>query len=127
MSERISTMQLISLFFIGLSAGLLSGMFGVGGGIIIVPALVFFFGMSQQSANATSLTALLLPVGLLGVIKYYRSGHISVEHIGFGLTIALGLFAGAFFGALVATEMPSELLKRFFAVFLLFVAIRLWF
>jgi uncharacterized membrane protein YfcA len=120
-------MQLISLFFIGLCAGLLSGMFGVGGGIIIVPALVFFFGMSQQSANATSLIALLLPVGLLGVIEYYRSGNISVEHIGFGLTIALGLFAGAFFGALIATGMPSELLKRFFAVFLVFVAIRLWF
>lgn len=120
-------MQLIMLFITGLAAGLLSGMFGVGGGVIIVPALVFFFGMSQQSANGTSLIALLLPVGLLGVMEYYRSGNISSENIWFGLTIALGLFAGAFFGAQLAIEISSELLRKLFAVFLVFVAIRLWF
>ncbi|NTU54193.1 MAG: sulfite exporter TauE/SafE family protein [Chlorobiaceae bacterium] len=120
-------MQLISLFIIGVAAGLLSGMFGVGGGIIIVPALVLFFGMSQQTANATSLIALLLPVGILGVLEYYRSGKISADNIWFGLTIALGLTAGAFFGARLAIDTSSELLRRFFAIFLVFVAIRLWF
>ncbi|RXK88655.1 sulfite exporter TauE/SafE family protein [Chlorobaculum sp. 24CR] len=120
-------MQYLILFVTGLAAGLLSGMFGVGGGVIIVPALVFFFGMTQQTASATSLIALLLPVGLLGVYEYYRSGNISVEHVWFGLTVALGLFAGAFFGALIAIELSSDLLRRMFAVFLVLVAIRLWY
>jgi hypothetical protein len=120
-------MQYLILFITGIAAGLLSGMFGVGGGVIIVPALVFFFGMSQQSASATSLMALLLPVGLLGVYEYYHAGKISTEHIWFGLVIALGLFAGAFFGARLAIELSSDLLRRMFAVFLVVVAIRLWY
>ena len=120
-------MQLLILFITGIAAGLLSGMFGVGGGVIIVPALVFFFGMSQQTASATSLMALLLPVGLLGVYEYYQAGKITTEHIWFGLVIALGLFAGAFFGAKLAIELSSDLLRRLFAVFLVIVAIRLWY
>jgi uncharacterized protein len=119
-------MQYIYLFTIGISAGMLSGMFGVGGGVIIVPALVLLFGMSQQSANATSLVALLLPVGLLGVLEYYRLGKLSAEHVWFGLTIAAGLFAGALFGAKIALSMSGEMLRRAFAVFLVIVAIRLW-
>jgi len=120
-------MQLLSLLAIGVAAGMLSGMFGVGGGVIIVPALVFFFGMNQQTASATSLIALLLPVGLLGVLEYYRSGKIGMENIWFGLAIAAGLFAGAFLGARLAIELSSDLLRRMFAVFLVFVAIRLWY
>lgn len=119
-------MQWISLLVIGVAAGMLSGMFGVGGGVIIVPSLVFLFGMSQQTASGTSLMALLLPVGLLGVLEYYRSGKISTENIWFGLIIALGLLAGAYFGARIAIDMPSDILRRLFAVFLVFTAIRLW-
>lgn len=119
-------MQFIYLIIIGTAAGMLSGMFGVGGGVIIVPALVLLFGMDQQNASATSLVALLLPVGLLGVFEYYRLGKLSVEHIWFGLTIALGLFIGALFGAKIALAMSSEMLRRVFAVFLVIVAIRLW-
>jgi uncharacterized membrane protein YfcA len=122
-----SIMQYLILFITGIAAGLLSGMFGVGGGVIIVPALVFFFGMSQQTASATSLMALLLPVGLLGVYEYYQAGKITTEHIWFGLIVALGLFAGAFFGAKLAIELSSDLLRRMFAVFLVLVAIRLWY
>jgi uncharacterized protein len=118
--------QYFYLLAIGIAAGTLSGMFGVGGGIIIVPALALIFGMSQQNANATSLVALLLPVGLLGVMQYYRMGRLSIEHVWFGLTIALGLFAGAFFGAKIALAMSGEALRKAFAVFLVFVAIRLW-
>ncbi|NTU58140.1 MAG: sulfite exporter TauE/SafE family protein [Chlorobiaceae bacterium] len=120
-------MHFFYLLMIGIAAGVLSGMFGVGGGVIIVPSLVLMFGMSQQTASATSLIALLLPVGLLGVYEYYQSGKISTENIWFGLFIALGLFAGAFFGARVAISLSSETLRRLFAVFLVFVAIRLWF
>jgi uncharacterized membrane protein YfcA len=120
-------MQLFYLFVVGMGAGILSGMFGVGGGIIIVPALVLLFGMTQHSANATSLIALLLPVGLLGVIEYYRSGRITAGHVWFGLVIALGLFAGAFFGAKMATMLSSDTLRKAFALFIGIVAVRLWF
>lgn len=120
-------MHFVYLFIIGITAGVLSGMFGVGGGILIVPTLVLLFGMSQQTATATSLIALLLPVGILGVLEYYRSGKILPENILFGLVLALGLFAGAFFGAKIAIGVSSETLRRMFAVFLVFVAIRLWF
>ena len=120
-------MQLIALFGIGLGAGLLSGKFGVGGGVIIVPAMVILFGMTQQSAVATSLIALLLPVGMLGVIEYYRSGRISMENIWIGLLIALGLFVGAFFGAKIAIHLSNDVLRKGFAVFLGIVAFHLWF
>ncbi len=120
-------MQLTGLLAIGVAAGILSGMFGVGGGIIIVPALVLLFGMTQQSANATSLMALLLPVGLLGVMEYYRAGKISGENIWIGLVIAAGLFAGAFFGAKIAIHLSSEMLRKAFAVFMGIVALHLWF
>jgi uncharacterized protein len=120
-------MQLIGLLAIGIAAGILSGMFGVGGGIIIVPALVLLFGMTQQSAVATSLIALLLPVGMLGVMEYYRSGKISTENIWIGLVLATGLFAGAFFGAKTATHLSSDTLRKAFAVLMGIVALHLWF
>ena len=120
-------MQTVFMLIIGLAAGMLSGLFGVGGGIIIVPALVLLFGMSQHSANATSLVALLLPVGLLGIMEYYRSGKITTENIWQGLVIAAGLFAGAFFGARIATSLSGDLLRKAFAIFTGIVALRLWF
>ena len=121
------SMQLIGLLSLGFVAGLLSGLFGVGGGLVIVPALVLFFGMTQQSASGTSLVALLLPVGLLGVVEYYRSGIISMEKISIGLIIAVGLFAEAYFGAIIATHISNDLLRKAFAAFMGIVAIYLWF
>lgn len=123
----MNPMQLIGLLTVGIAAGLLSGMFGVGGGIIIVPALVLLFGMSQQGAVATSLMALLLPVGFLGVMEYYRAGKISSENIWIGIVIAAGLFAGASFGAKIAIHLSSEMLRKAFAVFMGIVALHLWF
>ena len=120
-------MQLIGLLAIGIGAGLLSGMFGVGGGLVIVPAMVLFFGMTQHTAVGTSLIALLLPVGLLGVIEYYRAGKISTENILIGLIIAAGLFTGAYFGAKIATHLSNDLLRKAFAVFMGIVAFHLWF
>ncbi|MBM3162059.1 MAG: sulfite exporter TauE/SafE family protein [Chlorobi bacterium] len=120
-------MQTLFMLIVGIAAGMLSGMFGVGGGIIIVPALVLLSGMSQHSANATSLVALLLPVGLLGVMEYYRSGKITTENIWMGLIIAAGLFAGAFFGARIATSLSGDMLRKAFALFIGIVAFRLWF
>lgn len=118
---------MLSMLATGLVAGILSGMFGVGGGIIIVPALVILLGMPQLNATATSLVALLLPVGMLGVIEYYRSGKLPPENIWFGLFIAAGLFAGSFLGAKVALYLPVIVLQKTFAVFIGIVALRLWF
>jgi len=119
-------MQFVWMFLTGIAAGILSGMFGIGGGILIVPALVIIAGMTQQTATATSLIALLLPVGILGVMEYYRMGKIDAENIWFGLLIALGLFAGAFFGAKIAVGLTNEVLRKMFAVFIGIVAVRLW-
>ncbi len=83
--------------------------------------------LALQSAVGTSLIALLLPVGLLGVIEYYRSGKISVEDITIGLIIAAGLFAVAYFGAKIATHLSHDLLRKAFAVFMGIVAFHLWF
>jgi uncharacterized membrane protein YfcA len=120
-------LQNIIMLFIGLLAGVLSGMFGIGGGIIIVPALVLLLGMTQQTASATSLVALLLPVGILGVLEYYREGRISMDNIWLGLLLAAGLFIGAYFGAKIATHLSGTVLRRAFAVFTGIVALRLWF
>jgi uncharacterized membrane protein YfcA len=109
---------------IGLAAGLLSGLFGIGGGILIVPALLFFAKMQPSTATGTSLGALLLPVGALGAWQYYKNGHVVVSA---SLLIALGLFVGAFFGAQFGQGLDPATAKRSFAIFLVVVAGRLWF
>jgi uncharacterized membrane protein YfcA len=115
----------VTLFYLatGLIAGVLSGMFGIGGGLVIVPALVFFAKMSQRTAVGTSLGALLLPVGALGVYAYWSEGQVDVKA---AMWIALGMFLGAYGGATFAQAVSESLLKRAFAVLLVMVAGRLW-
>ena len=108
---------------IGLIGGVLSGLFGIGGGVVIVPALLLFAHMSPLTATGTSLGALLLPVGALGAWAYYRNDHLDVRA---ALFIALGLFVGAYVGARLAPLLTAEQLRRGFAVFLVLVAIRVW-
>lgn len=108
---------------IGVLAGILSGLFGIGGGVVIVPALILFAKLSPVSATGTSLVALLLPVGALGVMEYYRKGHIDVPT---ALWVALGLFVGAWIGAKFAQTLSPLALKRSFAVFLVIVAGKMW-
>ncbi len=115
---------IIILILIGLAAGMLGGMVGVGGGIIIVPALVFFLGFSQQLAQGTSLGILLLPVGLLGVIQYYKKGFVDIKVV---LIISLAFFIGSFFGSKVALSLSQETVKRIFAIVLILVAIKFLF
>ena len=120
-------MQFFYMVLVGIAAGVCSGLFGIGGGTIIVPILILWFGFSAHGANGTSLVALLLPVGLLGVMEYYRDGKISVLDIKMGLFIALGLFAGTFLGARVANLISGAVLQKMFAVFFALLALRMWF
>jgi uncharacterized membrane protein YfcA len=110
----------------GLAAGVLAGLFGVGGGLIIVPCLVFLLGFSQMAATGTSLVALLLPVGIGGVYAFYQAGKIGGDHIKAGLLISLGMFLGSYFGSRIALSFPDYMLKRAFCVFLVIVAVRMW-
>jgi uncharacterized membrane protein YfcA len=120
-------MQYLYLALIGVTAGILAGLFGIGGGVLIVPALVLLLGMPQHTATGTSLVALLLPVGILGVWSYYRAGNITSEHITFGLIVAIGLFAGTYLGSQIALEISNETLQKVFAGFLMSVSLYMFF
>ncbi|MGD8494688.1 MAG: sulfite exporter TauE/SafE family protein [Gemmatimonadales bacterium] len=115
---------MIGYLGIGLVAGVLSGLFGIGGGVVIVPALIMVAGMKPEMATGTSLAALLLPVGALGAWHYYRAGYVE---LGPALLVAFGLLVGAYFGAHVALRLSATDLQKAFAVFLVFVAAHLWF
>ncbi|HMA41593.1 MAG TPA: sulfite exporter TauE/SafE family protein [Gemmatimonadales bacterium] len=104
---------------LGLVAGVISGLFGVGGAIVIVPGLVLLGKVPQHTANGTSLAALLLPVGLLGFLQYYKRGQVNLPY---AALIAVGLLLGALVGAKLAGSMSDVWLKRAFGVLLLFVA-----
>ncbi len=108
---------------IGLCAGVLSGLFGIGGGVLIVPMLMLAGKMEPATATGTSLGALLLPVGALGAWQYYQKGHVVVS---VSLLLAAGLLVGALFGAKLALSLSPVALKRAFAVFLGLVAVRMW-
>lgn len=108
---------------IGLVAGVLAGMFGIGGGILIVPALILLAQFNPQTATGTSLAIFLFPIGALGAWAYYKEGHVRVVP---ALLLALGVFLGSYFGAKIAQQMSPLLLKRSFAVFLVIVAARMW-
>ena len=109
---------------IGLVAGVLSGMFGIGGGIIIVPALVLLAHFEPQKATGTSLGALLLPVGFLGAMQYWKRGDVDFRA---SAILALGLFAGALLGAKLGLAMSPRTLRRAFSVFLVLISAQLWF
>lgn len=108
---------------IGLLAGVSSGLFGIGGGILIVPLLILAFQLSQQKAQGTSLLVLLAPVGLLAVKNYWDKEMIDLAKGGW---IALGLFLGAFLGSKIAVELDPILMRRLFAGFLVVVAVYLF-
>ena len=119
-------MNQIIPILVGVAAGVASGIFGIGGGVIIVPALVFWMGLTQQQATVTSLAALILPVGILGVYAYWKAGDLPTSNIWTALLVAAGLTVGAYFGARVALVLPTQILTRAFAIFLVAVAIRMW-
>lgn len=127
LSSKTKTMDvqvILLLLLLGLGAGILSGMVGVGGGIIIVPGLVFLLGFSQKMAQGTSLAVLLLPVGILAVMQYYKSGFVDVRSVGI---IAIAFLVGGFFGSKIAIMLPADSVKKIFAILLLLISIKMLF
>ena len=122
------TTQIIGiLLLIGLTAGLLSGLVGVGGGIILVPALVFFLHYDQHQAQGTSLGVLTFPVVILAFIHYYNDGKTNGHPIDFKIIaiLATGFIIGGFFGSMLALKIDREMLKKIFAVILFYTAIKM--
>lgn len=115
---------ILIIIVIGIAAGVLSGLVGVGGGIIIVPALVYLIGFSQKAAQGTSLGVLLLPVGILGVMQYYKQGHIDLKVVGY---LSLGFVVGGFFGSKIALSISQETAKKIFAVVMIIIAVKMIF
>ena len=118
----METQLIILLLIIGLAAGMLSGLIGVGGGIIIVPALIYFAGFNQYQAQGTSLGLLLLPIGILAVLNYYKQGHINVSFVGI---MAIGFLVGGFLGSKLALAISELALKRIFAIILFYTAFKM--
>lgn len=116
--------EIMAFIALGLAAGALSGLIGIGGGVIIVPALVFLFHFSQHRAEGTTLAILIPPVGLLAVMPYYRNGHVDLR---IAALIALGFLFGGWGGGHLANALPAGALQRLFGAVLLFLALRmLW-
>ncbi len=115
-------MQPLVYIFIGLFSGMVSGAFGVGGGIVIVPILVLFFGLTQHQAQGTALTVMLLPVYVLAVLRYYWAGNVKIQ---LALFIGIGFIFGALIGANFVQGIPSPQLKKAFGIFLILVGVKM--
>ena len=115
---------IIIIILTGLAAGILGGMVGIGGGIIIVPALVYFLAFSQHQAQGTSLALMLFPVGILGVINYYKKGYVDFRYAGL---LAIGFVVGSYLGSKFSLSLPQLTVKKIFAVLMLMVALKMLF
>lgn len=120
----MSTTTVLLLIIIGLAAGILSGLVGVGGGIIMVPALVLVLGFTQKQAQGTSLGIMLLPVGILAVLQYYKQGYLDFRTV---FIIAGAFVVGGFFGSKIALNISDEKMKKVFGVVLLLVSMKMLF
>jgi hypothetical protein len=119
---EMNLMQFLILIIIGLLGGFVSGSMGVGGGIIIIPALVFFLGLTQQQAQGTSIAVLSVPVALVAAVNYYKGGYINFKYAGI---IILTFVIGSYFGSKLAVNIPAKVLQKGFGVLLLLVGIKM--
>ena len=115
---------ILVLIVIGLLAGILSGIVGIGGGLLMIPMLIFFLGLSQHAAQGTSLAVMLPPIGILAVMNYYKAGFVEWK---FALIIAITFIIGGYFGAKFAVSLSPTMLKKIFGAILLVTAIKMIF
>jgi len=114
--------MLLILIVIGIITGVMAGMLGIGGAIIMIPALVLFMGISQQTAQGTSLAVMLPPIGILAAYNYYKAGQVNIK---FAIVLAVFFLVGSYFGSKMALTLPQPLLKKIFGVLLLLVAAKM--
>lgn len=114
----------IFLILLGLIAGILSGLIGIGGGVLIVPALIFLFGFGQSRAQGTTLAMLVPPIGILAAWTYYRHGDVDVRT---AVLLVIGFFFGGLIGARIAVALPSAVLEKVFGVALLLISLKMIF
>jgi hypothetical protein len=107
---------------LGLVAGVLGGMFGIGGGSILIPAMVFLFGLTQHQAQGTTLAIMVPPIGILAAMRYYQAGNVKLGMAGF---ICAGFLVGGLLGAQLIQNVPDALLKKLFGIFLFIVSVRM--
>lgn len=122
--KKMTATQLIILIVIGLLAGLLGGTLGVGGGIIVIPALVLIFGFTQHQSQGTTLAFMLPPVTLLAVLNYSKEGYVNWKY---ALILSLMFFIGAYLGSLISFSLSEKILKKIFGVFIIIVALKMIF
>ena len=118
----MATSMLLTLIVIGIITGVMAGMLGIGGAIIMIPALVYFMGFSQQMAQGTSLAVMLPPIGIIAAYNYYKAGQVDIK---FAIILAVCFLVGSYFGSKLALSLPQPILKKVFGVLLLFVAARM--
>ena len=123
-NKKITMQTLLFLILIGMAAGFLGGMGGIGGGVLIVPALVLILGLSQHKAQGISLAMILFPVGILGVINYYKKGYVDFKYAGL---LAVGFLIGSYVGSKFSLSLPQETVKKVFAVVMILLALKLLF
>ncbi|OHD71878.1 MAG: permease [Spirochaetes bacterium RBG_16_49_21] len=116
----------VNIFYVvlGITAGILSGLIGIGGGIIIVPALVFIFGFSQHQAQGTTLALMVPPIGILAAWTYYEQGYVDLR---VAALICAGFLAGGYLGAKLATHVSNTVLERIFGIALLVISLKMIF
>ncbi|MDA3779061.1 MAG: sulfite exporter TauE/SafE family protein [Bacteroidales bacterium] len=120
----MSVVEIIILICIGLFAGIVGGTMGVGGGIVIVPALIFIFGLSQHNAQGTSLAVLLFPIGILAVIKYAKNDFVNFK---FAFILMIAFILGSYVGSVISINLSEKVLRKVFGVFMLLVSLKMIF
>lgn len=118
----MNTETLLMLLLIGLVAGIFGGMVGLGGGVIMIPAMIYLMGMGQHEAQGTSLAVMLPPVGLLAVMNYYKAGQINLKY---AMVIAAAFLIGGYFGSKIALNIPVSMMKKIFAFALIAIALNM--
>ena len=121
---KMSAITILLLIIIGLVAGTLGGMVGLGGGIILIPALILIMKLDQQTAQGTSIAVMLPPIGLFAVYNYYKAGYVNMKY---ALIIAAAFMVGGFFGSSLALKLSPEMMRKVFSMILVVIALKMFF